>query len=101
MYLYAMPSSLVNVRLDEGHLRKVRRLRAHGIAMSDVVREAIDARFDALTKEQPTTDAAAIVARILAQHPEPSEFRPRAARDVHDRHTPQRAIRAALGRRRR
>ena len=94
-----MPSTLVNVRLDEGRLRKVRRLRAHGIAMSDVVREAIDARFDALTKERPTTDAAAIVARILVQHPEPKGFRPRAARDVHDRHTAQRVIRAARSRR--
>ena len=96
-----MPSTLVNVRLDEGRLRKVRRLRAHGIAMSDVVREAIDARFDALTKERPTTDAAAIVARILVQHPEPKGFRPRAARDVHDRHTAQRVIRTALSRRQR
>jgi len=96
-----MPSTLVNVRLDEGRLRKVRRLRAHGIAMSDVVREAIDARFAVLTKERPTMDAAAIVARILVQHPEPTGFRPRAARDVHDRRTAQRLIRAALGRRQR
>ena len=94
-----MPSTLVNVRLDEGRLRKVRRLRAHGIAMSDVVREAIDARFDALTQVRPTTDAAAILARILVQHPEPTGFKPPAARDVHDRHTAQRLIRAVLSRR--
>ena len=87
--------------MDEGRLRKVRRLRAHGIAMSDVVREAIDARFDALAQERSTADAAAIVARILVQHPEPTGFKTRAARDVHDRQTVQRVIRAALNRRQR
>ena len=46
-----MPSTLVNVRLDEGRLRKVRRLRAHGIAMSDVVREAMASRFEGVNFE--------------------------------------------------
>ncbi len=43
-------------------------------------------------------DAAAVVARILVQHREPTGFRPGATRDVHDRHTAQRVIRAALSR---
>lgn len=38
----------------------MRRLRAHGFAQSDVAREAIDARFEALAQERPTVDAAAI-----------------------------------------
>ena len=48
-YLYSMTSRLVNVRLDADRLRKVGRLRERGVAMSDLVRQAIDERFEALT----------------------------------------------------
>jgi hypothetical protein len=37
-----MSSRLVNVRLDEQRIRKTRKLRAGGIALSELVREAID-----------------------------------------------------------
>jgi hypothetical protein len=40
---------LVNVRLDEERLRKVQTLRKSGVAISDLVREAIDERFDELS----------------------------------------------------
>lgn len=42
-----MKKRLVNVRLDEEHLRKARMLRQSGVILSDLVREAIDTRFDA------------------------------------------------------
>ena len=37
-----MTSRLVNVRLDEERLRKAQTLRESGVALSDLVREAID-----------------------------------------------------------
>ena len=49
-YLYIMSSRLVNVRLDADRLRKAQTLRARGMALSDVVREAIDERFAALSE---------------------------------------------------
>ena len=47
-YLYSMPSHLVNVRLDDNYVRKARRLRQSGVVLSEVVRAAIDQRFNDL-----------------------------------------------------
>ena len=95
-----MASRLTNVRLDEARLRKVRRLRASGIALSDVVREAIDARHDALTRQASRRNAADIVRAILEAHPDPANLKARSY-DVHDRAAARGAIRASLKRRRR
>jgi post-segregation antitoxin (ccd killing protein) len=89
-----MGSRLVNVRLDEDRLRKARRLRAHGLTLSDVVREAIDARFAAVERTRDAGEVRAVMAEILAQYPDPPGSRPRAY-DVHD----SAAARAAITRR--
>jgi hypothetical protein len=44
-YLDGMSSRLINVRLDAERLRTAQTLREHGVALSDVVRKAIDERF--------------------------------------------------------
>jgi hypothetical protein len=90
-----MGSRLVNVRLDEERLRKAKRLRESGIALSDLVREAIDARFDGLRTGVKRPGADAVMTSILERHPDPPDMPPRTY-DVHD----GRAARAAIRRRR-
>ena len=63
-----MPSRLVNVRLDEERVRKAQRLREHGVAISDLVREAIDERFDALRTPRDAGEARSAIARLLERH---------------------------------
>ncbi|MBI3049952.1 MAG: hypothetical protein HYY76_16755 [Acidobacteria bacterium] len=86
-----MGSRLVNVRLDPDRFRKARTLRARGVALSDVVREAIDEQFAALQRSTSPPDVRTIVRRIFEQHPDPSDL-PGREYDVHDR----RAARAAI-----
>lgn len=95
-----MPSRLVNVRLDEERLRKARTLRESGVALSDLVREAIDERFDELAGSRTTRDIKAIMERIFEQYPDPPGLPPRRY-DVHDRHEARRAIIGKLRRVRR
>jgi hypothetical protein len=85
-----MGSRLVNVRLDSERLRKAQTLRRRGVALSDVVREAIDKRFSELRSTSPF-DVKAIVRRIFEQDPDPSDLPPRDY-DVHDRHAARQAI---------
>jgi hypothetical protein len=89
-----MSSRLVNVRLDEERVRKAQALRGRGVALSDVVREAIDERFAALRQSESPPDVRAIVRRIFDLYPDPADLAPRDY-DVHDR----RAARAAILRR--
>ena len=89
-----MSSRLVNVRLDEGRLRKALELRRQGIALSDVVREAIDERYARL-RAPDERDAAAIVQRLFEQHPDPPDL-PTRDYDVHDRQAARAAIRRRL-----
>jgi hypothetical protein len=85
-----MGSRLINVRLDADRIRKAQRLREHGVALSDVVREAIDERFSELRSEsQP--DVKAIIGRMFHQYPDPPDLPPRGY-DVHDRHAARKAI---------
>jgi hypothetical protein len=91
-----MPSPLFNVRLDPDRRRKVKALRARGIVLSDVVREAIDRRFAALDPSSHRSDVRALVARIFATHPDPAELPPRSY-DVHDRWAARLAIRRKRG----
>jgi hypothetical protein len=86
-----MDSRLVNVRLDAERLRKAQTLRERGVTLSDVVREAIDERFAALSRSDFRADARTIVRRIFEQYPDPQDL-PRRDYDVHDR----RAARAAI-----
>jgi hypothetical protein len=89
-------SRLVNVRLDADRLRKARKLRERGVALSDVVRDAIDARFEQL-ESTPPDDVAAVVRRIFDEFPDPPDLPPRDY-DVHDRTAARQAIRRALTR---
>jgi hypothetical protein len=90
-------SRLVNVRLDAARLRKAQTLRERGIALSDVVREAIDARYGQL-QSTTRTDVKAAVRRIFEEHPDPANLPPRDY-DVHDRAAARRAIRGRMQRR--
>jgi hypothetical protein len=86
-----MGSRLVNVRLDEERLRKVHLLREEGLALSDVIREAIDERFDRLNRSRKVRDVRNIIQRIFEQHPDPAGLPPRAY-NVHDRKAARTAI---------
>jgi hypothetical protein len=94
-----MGSRLVNVRLDGARLRKVRKLREGGLVFSDVVRDAIDQRFDELRSRTARRDVTAILARVFDQYPDPPGL-PARSYDVHDRRSASRAIRRKLRRRR-
>lgn len=89
-YLYSMGSRLINVRLDSERLRKVQALRERGVALSEVVREAIDERFLELRSE-PRPDVKTLIRRIFEQYPDPADLPPRGY-DVHDRRAARQAI---------
>jgi len=63
-------SRLVNVRLDERHLEKARRLRLKGIALSDVVRDAIDRQYDLIIDSPQNRDVDAIMREIYDLFPD-------------------------------
>jgi hypothetical protein len=86
-----MSSRLVNVRLDADRLRKAQALRARGMALSDVVREAIDERFAALRRSKSPRDVRTIIRRIFEQYPDLPDLPPRDY-DLHDRHAARVAI---------
>lgn len=86
-----MGSRLVNVRLDEERLRKAHSLREQGLALSDVIREAIDERFDQLNRSRKVRDVRNIIQRIFEQHPDPAGL-PSRAYNVHDRKAARTAI---------
>ena len=95
-----MTSRLVNVRLDEERVRKARRLRKTGVVLSDLVREAIDERFEELNAHRKPRDVQAVVRRIFEQYPDPPNL-PAPAYNVHDPKEARQAILSKLRRRRR
>ena len=90
-----MASRLVNVRLDDNYVRKARRLRQSGVVLSEVVRAAIDQRFNDLRTPRGPRHVRATMAGILGRYPDPPR-RARRSYDVHDRHQARRAIVARL-----
>jgi len=91
IYLYDMSSRLVNVRLDEERLRRAQMLRESGVTLSTLVREAIDARYEALAGSGHERDLASVVQQIFENYPDPPDLPPRGY-DVHDRTEARRAI---------
>ena len=98
-YLYNMGSRLINVRLDADRLRKAQALRERGVALSTVVRDAIDARFSELGSES-RQDVRAIIRRIFDRYPDPADLPPREY-DAHNRRTAREAVLRKLRRGRR
>ena len=90
-----MSSRLVNVRLDADRLRKARILREGGVALSDVLREAIDERYGALRRTSTGVDATELVRSIFEEFPDPVTL-PSRGYDVHDRKSARAAIRRAF-----
>ncbi len=88
-----MKPRLINVRLDPDRLRKARKLREKGVVLSDLVREAIDAKFAALGELPEARDAKEMIAGLFERYPDPADLPPRED-DVHKR----RAARAAIQR---
>ena len=90
-----MNTRLFNVRLDERRFERARRLRAEGIRLSDLVRDAIDRQYEQLVKSSRRRDVDAIMREIYEQYPDPPGLLPRDY-DVHDRGEARRAIRRKL-----
>ena len=90
---------LVNVRLDAVRLRKAKQLRARGVALSDLVREAIDDRYDRLRQPAGPSDVQARLDRIQAEFPDPAGIPARPYR-LEDRRAARRAVLSRLRRRR-
>jgi hypothetical protein len=88
------------VRLDEERLHKAQTLRERGLALSDVLREAIDERYAALRQSEAERDVRAIVNAIFERYPDPASL-PAREYDPHDRHAARRAIRRKLRKARR
>jgi len=92
-----MRSRLVNVRLDERRVQKARRLRARGITLSDLVREAIDREYEQIGALK-RGDVASAMREIYKEHPDPPDLPPRGY-DVHNRDQARSAILGKLSRR--
>ena len=90
-YIYLMNSRLVNVRLDEERIQKARKLRANGIPLSDLIREAIDQRYEKMAESSKPRDVETIMQDIYDRYPDPAGLRPRGY-DVHKRAAAKKAI---------
>ena len=86
-----MHNRLVNIRLDERRLEKARRLRGNGITLSDLVRDAIDRRYEQLLESATSRDVQAIMGEIYEQYPDPPRL-PARVYEVHDAIEARRAI---------
>jgi hypothetical protein len=90
-----MKSRIINVRLDQEHIRKVRALREKGVVLSDLVREAIDEKYEALGEGGGRRDAAALVRSLFERYPDSAEL-PSREYDVHDAQEARAAVRRKL-----
>ena len=95
-----MSSHLVNVRIDEERLRKVKALRKRGIVLSALVRTAIDERYAQTLSCREPRDVQAIFARLDKEYPITLKDLPPLRYDVHDRREAAATIRKRLGKRR-
>ncbi len=95
-----MKRHLINVRVDDDHARKARKLRDSGVALSDLVREAIDSKFAEMTAEVSPRNMKSLVAALFDRHPDAPGM-PSREYDVHDRIEARAAIQRKLARGRR
>jgi hypothetical protein len=91
LYLYRMASRLVNVRLDPERVQKALWLRASGVSLSELVRDAIDERYEALSRPVRAREVRETVTRIFERFPDPPDL-PARTYDVHDRRTARAAV---------
>ncbi|MBI4475092.1 MAG: hypothetical protein HY646_20665 [Acidobacteria bacterium] len=83
LYLYNMTTRLVNVRLDRQRLERARRLRAKGITLSDLVRDAIDREYQRLVEAARNGNVEEIMNEIYRVYPDPPGM-PARDYDVHN-----------------
>ncbi len=93
-----MATKLINVRLDADRQRKANALQKNGMAISELVREAIDAKFEALSKSGRPADAKAWFDELDRNYPVEHLKSPRKY-SVHNRLEAASAIRQAMKRR--
>lgn len=89
----------MNVRLDEDRVRKVRALRDKGVVLSELVREAIDAKFEAAVQAEHPRDMTRMMHDLFERYPDPIDL-PARDYDVHDRRAARAAVRDKLSRKR-
>lgn len=91
---------LMNVRLNDEDVARVKELRRRGIEFSTIVRDALRKSHEEHTKASRRPDPAIFFAEMDKEHPLPKDMPPRGY-DVHDRRQAREAIRAHLNRKRR
>jgi hypothetical protein len=94
-----MKGRLINVRLDEPRLARARQLRARGITLSAIVRDAIDQRYEQLVESASQRDIDAIMQGIYDANPDPPGL-PARDYDVRNSHQARAAVRRKLTRKR-
>jgi hypothetical protein len=91
-----MATKLTNVRLDPDRVRKARALKERGIAISDLLREAIDRRYREVVEADERRDARRILADLDARFPAAPDDLPLRSYSVHSREEAGAAIREHL-----
>lgn len=71
LYVWAMASRLLNVRLTPEDERAVAQLRARGVSISEIMRRAL--RAEVARNEHIQVDAESLVAELQARFPTPSK----------------------------
>jgi hypothetical protein len=91
---------LLNVRLSGEDSMMVQALREQGVAISQLVRDAIRSEYNHRKQRAKPRDPREILDSIYAAYPEPPDLPPRGF-DVHDRFAFRKAMAHHVGRRKR
>ncbi len=97
--IYGHVMKLLNVRLDDSDVARVRTLRSKGVAIAGVVRNAIRAEYDRRARAQEAADVEEVLDEIYRTYPAPPPST-RPAFDPHDRRQFREAMRRHVRRRR-
>ncbi len=90
---------LLTVRLSDSDQKRVSDLRSDGVAIADLVRDAIRAEHDRRRRVRTPREIDELVAKIEAEHPIPRDS-PRVPVDATDRHAVRKYIASQLKRKR-